>query len=120
MTCRGYVFTIMQFLHGINWLRLVAAVALFCLAGQGIASEFEHLGYSHAHAHHGEHPDESNVPTEENPAQHEHLGHHHHSDMIFWGSKMPLPMESASSFVSTDIRCHDGPVFGIEYPPQLS
>lgn len=110
----------MRFLRQANWLRVLAVIAFLCFVGQGVTAELEHLGLVPQLVHPGGHSHESDLPNDDNPAQHEHTGHHHLSEMIFFRVEIPLPRESVSSHFFPDIHCKDGPVFGIEYPPQLS
>jgi hypothetical protein len=116
----GYVPAIMRVLRRTNWLQVFMAVGLLSFVGHRVTAEMEHIGFTLAHSHLGSHSHETDVPDSETPAQQEHLGHHHHSDMIFLVVEMQRPAESAFSFFSPDSRCQDGPVFDIDYPPQLS
>lgn len=109
----------MRLVSGAIWVRFVAAVVFLCFVGHRLAAEFEHLGLIHSNSHFAGHADESNVPHDE---QSEPIGHHHHlADIIFSGlENTTSPTASTSSLLVLDEQCHEGPVFGIDHPPQLS
>lgn len=117
---RGYIPHIMRFFRRTNWLQFIAVLVFLCFVGQGVTAELEHLDFIHSMSHYGVHSEESNVPDEDSSAQHEYVGHHHHSDMLSVTVELPFSLETVSSFRFPESRCQDGPVFGIEYPPQLS
>jgi hypothetical protein len=114
-----HYLTRMQLVSGATWIRFVAAIAFLCFVGQRLAMEFEHLGLIHLDSHFAGHTDESNVPDGE---QSEDMGYHHHlADMIFFGlENTTSPTASISSLLVLDELYHEGPVFGIDHPPQLS
>lgn len=103
------------FLH-----RLIAVVMLLGLISHAASLDHDHFNALETHSHSSDQEQTSDNSDSAGEDHKESYGHHHHNECPSVLSTTVDPSWDEIGFSISDHRCKDGPVFGIEYPPQLS